>query len=861
MTALRAAVVALGIAIAAPASAATIHGLVYDDANGDGQPSAGEKGIAGAVVAFGVKAFATADASGQFDLQVAADSGIVWVRVPDGFTPGPVWARWAGTADIDLPLHRLASPVTGPLTFVVAADTHIAQSQDFITGADLALAATNATALDPAPAFFTILGDITQGNKEPEFALVDQALSDLSVPWVPVPGNHDWYDEGAAWFKHYGPDNYSFDLGGVHFVVWNMAMSDAEIRAYLGAELSHVAKDMTVVALTHAPPSERVVDALRELGVDYVLTGHAHSNRVVDHDGVIELNTEPFLMGGLDFTPAGYRVITLDAGRLDSYHRTVVDEPFVEIVSPARGACTPAQEAQLIVAAEIEAATNSVVARVDCATPIALRPVGGWDWRIDLPSLRPGAHSVEVVVTTSTGTRVAKTATFEVCAPPALPTAGQDWAQVGGDPTHLGARTHELAPPLVTRWTAAAGGHVLTASPVIAHGMVYVAVTDLADGTTGGIVAFDLATGAQRWRVPTPLPVRGGVAVVGGTVIAPQIDGVVLGLDATTGAVRWRHELTPHFGAVGPDAGAVFAPPATDGENVLVGHQRSLAALDADGALQWSADPVPDGADSQSAAAIAIGRGIAVGVFNRAIGGLIAWEPATGRHLWSYEGSETVAINASPVITSDSIFVLNGADDVTAFDHGGQPRWRVSLDEAGFEWGNATAGTPAFAQDILVVPTLYRDLVALEASTGVELWRHAGVAGPLRTTHYRSGGEAGFEASPVITGDIVWTVDTSGELAALDLHSGRPLWHTEIGVPVLAGLAVSGDWLVAASYDGTIRAFVRTAKERAPLATPSCSETAAPAGCCDARRDAPAGAVLLSVIVVGVVRRRRARRA
>ena len=38
----------------------------------------------------------TTDASGQFELDGSRPSahGIVWVRVPDGFRPGPVWARW-----------------------------------------------------------------------------------------------------------------------------------------------------------------------------------------------------------------------------------------------------------------------------------------------------------------------------------------------------------------------------------------------------------------------------------------------------------------------------------------------------------------------------------------------------------------------------------------------------------------------------------------------------------------------------------------------------------------------------------------------------------------------------------------------
>ena len=42
--------------------------------------------------------------------------------------------------------------------------------------------------------------------------------------------------------------------------------------------------------------------------------------------------------------------------------------------------------------------------------------------------------------------------------------------------------------------------------------------------------------------------------------------------------------------------------------------------------------------------------------------------------------TETVAINASPLITNDQIFVVSGADEVTAFDHAGTPRWTAKLD-------------------------------------------------------------------------------------------------------------------------------------------------------------------------------------
>ena len=827
--------------------------------NRDGHPSVGERGIPNAVVAFDVQTFVTTDASGQFDIRVSDDQpGTVWVRVPDGFVPGPVWSAWPnGGADVDLGLRRLPKPVVEPVTFVVAADTHLSAAQTYNGAADLATAAFEATALDPPPAFFTILGDITQGNKDPEFDMVDLALADLGVPWVPVPGNHDWYDGGVTWFRRYGPDNYSFDIANVHFVVWNMALDDLSIRAYLGAELARVAKTMTIVALTHAPPSIGALRTLHELGVDYVLTGHAHSNRVVDHDGIIELNTEPLLMGGLDFTPAGYRVMTIAGGKLTSYHRTTVDAPFVSIVGPGRGQCAPRTGAELVVAAELDASATVVSARIDCATPIALRFVGGLDWRAELPVLAPGAHELAVTARSASGTHAETTQTIAVCEPAPSPPAAAPWPQLGGGPTHEGAVARAITPPLSPRWTTAVGGHVLSASPAIADGTVFVTVTDLGDGGSGGVVALDLATGAVKWRATTGVQVRGGVAVIGAIVVVPRIDGIVLGLDAATGAVMWRHELGAH---VAPEAAATFASVAAIDREAVIGHQRAVASLYADsGTARWHRDPVPDGADSQSLSAVAIAGDIALGTFNRALGGVMAWDRATGAPLWQLEGDETIAINATPVISGGLVYIVNAADTASALELAtGTIAWSAHLDEQGFEWGNATIGTPAIAHGILVVPTLYRDLVALDAKTGSELWRHTALPSPLRVTHYRGAHEAGYEASPVITGDIVWIADTSGELAALDLATGAPLWRTNVGAPILSGLATTGDWLVVASYDGTVRALA-PGPELPRLPNQRCDAPPAPTplgGCCDAS-GSPSVLVIVGVGALLLRRRRR----
>ena len=848
------AVVATLLALTAPAAARTVHGLVFDDRNGDGLPSVGEAGVPLAVVAHGIRTFVTSDASGRFEIEIAgSDRDYLWVRVPDGFAPGPVWAKLDGRSEIDLPLRRLADPHRGAITFVVAADTHLTIEQPFF--GELGRVAVAATSLDPAPAFFTILGDITSGNLDAQFDLVDAQLAGLGVPYVPVPGNHDWYDDGATWFRRYGPDNYSFDIDSVHFVVWNMAMPVADIERYLGAELARVPATMTIVALTHAPPIPAIVAALQRLGVDYVLTAHTHTNRAVDHGGLIELTTEPLLMGGLDFTPAGYRVITLDRGSMSTFHRTTVD-PYVAVVSPAAGRCVPEIGGTLIVAAELDAAAASVTARVDCATPIALAYVGGWTWRAELPALARGGHALAIEARSSSGARATADVGFEVCdAPRVDPPRGAAWQQLGGSPGHAGTTAQVVAPPLAMRWAASVGGHVLQATPAIAGGVVFISATDLGSGSTGGVVALDLATGGVRWRVATATPVRGGPAVTGSTVAIGQLDGTVLGLDVETGAERWRYELGAGFA---PEPGSVFASPIADDGDVLLGNQRHLAVLaGATGAAQWTADPVPSGTYSQSLAALAVGDGVAVGVFHRELGGVIAWDRANGGVLWRFEGKQATAINAAPVIADRVVYVVNGLTEVIALDVAtGALLWQVKLDDDGFAWGNATMGTPAIAHGVLVVPTLYRDLVALDAATGSELWRLSGTPGPLRTTHYRGAREAGFEASPVITDDVVWAADTAGRLSAVELRTGVVLWHTELATPVLAGLAVADNWLVVASYDGSVRAFGPPDHDRVPIAE-RCEPSVA-GGCCDARgTGSPIGILGLAMLVLTTARRSR----
>src|SRR5204862_7053837 len=85
----------------------------------------------------------------------------------------------------------------------------------------------------------------------------------------------------------------------------------------------------TIVALGHIPPRDDLVKILRELGVDFLFDGHWHATRVADRGGLREIGTQTLLTGGIDLTPAGYRVVTVHAGALTVRDDTVRDEPIV----------------------------------------------------------------------------------------------------------------------------------------------------------------------------------------------------------------------------------------------------------------------------------------------------------------------------------------------------------------------------------------------------------------------------------------------------------------------------------------------------------------------------------------------------
>jgi outer membrane protein assembly factor BamB len=840
-------VAAAGVARAA--AAATVSGVVFLDRDGNGVWSDGDTPLPGARVALDISRFVDADATGAYSLQTYdGASGFLWVSVPEDGMPGPAWtpiSDVAGAVHVDLPVRPAVAPPSRRFSFVVASDTHIGGPDPQWSPDDMTRVVGQALALDEPARFFTVTGDVTQQAKPGDFDQVQHALAHLPVPWVPVPGNHDWYDGGNNYRHRWGPDNYSFTTGGVHFVVWNSATPPGQLVHFFQEDLRGVDPATTVIALGHIPPRDDLVAHMQAAGVDYLFTGHWHSNRRVVHDKVIELGTQNLLTGGIDLAPAGYRVVSLDNGAMTLRHRTVVDEPVLHLMWPLAEPCV-APGGTLIASAEGGVGTSAVAAAID-GSPIAMAPAGGWVWTGAFAPLTDGPHQVDLQLQGADGLLAERHATFTVCSgspPPPLDVSDDsEWLQHQGDPRHHGSSPTALELPLATAWVAAVGGHLHLGAPVVAHGRVYVSFSDF-DAGGGGVAAFDVATGVRVWTFSTDVPVRHAPAISGDTVIFASTAATVWGLDAATGARTWSVDLGAGFDKTET---ALWSPPTVVGDVVYVGQQHHMAALDAaTGTELWSAAPENPGDTSGSCSAAAVADGEVFSVFH-GHSGLHAWRLPERKLHWRDDDATTLDTHGAIVLDDDTVYAGDGRGTERAFDrHTGAVRWARSVVGAD-DWAFVT-GSAALADGRLFVPTQWGAMAALDAKTGRELWRFGARLGPIRTAHSR-GRQAGFQASPLVAGDTVWIADTSGLLSALDARTGKVKWQMDLGVPVLGGMAVADGVLLVTSWDGTLHAL---APPYRPVA--SC-------GGCVSATPSSLFSVVLPLMVASLIRARRRARA
>ena len=139
------------------------------------------------------------------------------------------------------------------------------------------------------------------------------------------------------------------------------------------------------------------------------------------------------------------------------------------------------------------------------------------------------------------------------------------------------------------RWTKSFGG---ARPPTVANGMIFTG------GLDGTVYAIDAATGDDRWTFATEDEIQAAPAFVDNVVYVASFDQTLYALDATTGTERWSFDL---------DGAPVFGPSIAGGMIYAGTDAGTLYAFGGSGAEQLAApQEAPSSANTSAATPIAM---------------------------------------------------------------------------------------------------------------------------------------------------------------------------------------------------------------------------------------------------------------
>lgn len=266
-----------------------VTGVVFLDRNGNRSRDAGEPGVAGAAVSDQVTVTVT-DADGRFTL-AANGYGYVFVTQPDGYAMRGTYWRRAEAGDMAFPLAEAAA--SDSFTFVHASDTHISEQNVERTRRLRALVDS------VRPSFVIITGDlIRDALRVPEaeargyYDVLQRELALFPVPVYTAPGNHDIFGierhhslvsrSHPVYGKRLhrtvrGPNYYSFNVGGVHFMsldtvdyddLWYYGHVDSVQMNWMQRDVARLPAGTRVVTFNHIPlvTAAETLDGVREDG-------------------------------------------------------------------------------------------------------------------------------------------------------------------------------------------------------------------------------------------------------------------------------------------------------------------------------------------------------------------------------------------------------------------------------------------------------------------------------------------------------------------------------------------------------------------------------------------------------------------
>lgn len=340
----------------------------------------------------------------------------------------------------------------------------------------------------------------------------------------------------------------------------------------------------------------------------------------------------------------------------------------------------------------------------------------------------------------------------------------------------------------------------IRSTPLLYRGQLYFGASD------GMVYAVDARDGHQLWRINAGGPVSSSPAAGDGILYFVRRPNILYAVNSASGAVRWRRDL-------GADKGPhnywdfFESSPIIEGNRLFVGSgDGRLYAFDpVSGRQLWSYDA---GARVRSTPAVS-GNTVVFGAMN---GRVYAVDAATGKAKWNYatrgvsnkfsdKNNDTTSVVASPTIQG-GVVTIGGRDGyLYALDlASGKLRWDLTHDGSSWMLSTASRGS-----DLFIGGGSAFLLQSVNLATGKERWR-------FKTRN------AVF-SSPAIAGDAVVFSDLSGLVYAVRSSDGKELWSFPLGDRALSSPVVGDHALFVASDDGMLVALQTVDVEAGPRKT------------------------------------------
>ncbi len=269
---------------------------------------------------------------------------------------------------------------------------------------------------------------------------------------------------------------------------------------------------------------------------------------------------------------------------------------------------------------------------------------------------------------------------------------------------------------------------------------------------------------------------------------------------ALNGALR--QAWTGDAGAGSSKAGRIMASPIVyDGRVYTLDAEGKVTGFALGGGKTFQVNTVPEnetGAGGHGGGLAADGGRLYVA---NGYGVVAALEPGSGKVIW--QKNLGAPIRAAPTASGDRVFVitvqgrfycLSGTDGTELWAARGLPQSASLL----------TSTSPAVDGDIVVVPYPSGDVIALKIADGTPVWSE-NLARTKQTSQLASMSDA---ARPAIDNGTVFAVGHAGRMVATQSKTGERLWS--VNVPGTQTPWVAGDTVYVVDTRGQVMALART---------------------------------------------------